>query len=75
MLQTQREVQERAEKGRQLWDHSAWPPPSLSAALSPDGAEGAGGGNGSGITRPSAKIRLAPGQIAAEDIWGHFPSL
>lgn len=40
LLQTQREVQAKAEKGRQLWDHSTWPPASLSARLSPDGAEG-----------------------------------
>lgn len=40
LLRTQREVQDGAEKGRQLWDHSTWPPPSLAARLSPDGVEG-----------------------------------
>lgn len=40
LLQMQREVQDRAVKGRQLWDHSTRPPLSRSARLSPDGAEG-----------------------------------
>lgn len=37
---TRSENSKPAQKGRQLWDHSASPPPSLSVRLSPDAAEG-----------------------------------